>query len=90
MPVVPSKYLLYGFEVCPALPPTLAIAQVGTNAVISWPASVTGWLLPETPVLGPTNLWTTKPNTPIPTNSLNIVTVPIRAGAQFYRLQQNP
>ena len=90
MPDVSFKYSLYEFEVYPALPPTLAIAQVGTNAVISWPASVTSWLLQETPVLGPTNLWTTVTNSPIPTNSLNIVTVPIGAGAQFYRLQQNP
>ena len=53
MPDVSSKYSLWEFEVYPALPPTPAIAQVGTKAVISWPASVTGWLLQETPVLGP-------------------------------------
>jgi hypothetical protein len=83
-------YSLYEFEVYPALPPTPAIAQAGTNAVISWPASVTSWLLQETPVLGPTNLWTTVTNSPFLTNSLNNVTVPIGAGVQFYRLTQNP
>ena len=83
-------YSLWEFEVYPALPPTLAIAQVGTNAVISWPASVTSWLLQETPVLGPTSLWTTVTNTPFLANSLNAVTIPIGAGAQFYRLAQKP
>ena len=83
-------YSLWEFQVYGTPVPELSIALSGTNVVLSWPALLVSWLLQETPVLGPTNLWTTVTNTPFLTNSLNAVTIPIGAGAQFYRLAQNP
>ena len=83
-------YSLWEFQVYGTPVPELSIALSGTNVVLSWPALLVSWLLQETPVLGPTNLWTTVTNTPFLTNSLNAVTIPIGAGAQFYRLAQKP
>lgn len=81
---------LWEFEVYSALAPSLAITLSGTNAVIFWPASTTGWSLETAPSLGSPGGWSTVTTTPSLLNSEYIVTNAISAAAQFYRLQQNP
>lgn len=67
--------------------PILNINVADNSLVISWPASVTGYRLVQSPnPAGPT--WTTVTNTPVITNGLNeVIFTPIPSGIQFYRLQ---
>jgi len=66
--------------------PTLSIRTIGADAVLSWPASFTGYTLESTPVL-PAVTWT--PEGPIVVDgSENTVTVPINPGTnRFFRLK---
>lgn len=81
---------LWEFEVYPTLAPSLAITLSGTNAVVSWPASTTGWSLETAPALGLPGGWSTVTTPPSLVNSEYTVTNAISAGAQFYRLEQGP
>jgi hypothetical protein len=64
--------------------PTLAITRSGSQAVISWSASSTPFVLEQTSNLA--GSWTNSPAT-LTTNGTTIsVTVPAASGYQFYRL----
>jgi hypothetical protein len=68
----------------------LAITQVDTNAVISWPLVPTGFQLQSTTNLTPPGVWSAvaAPVTVNTNTSQNIVTVPINGGNLFFRLQR--
>ncbi|HLX94348.1 MAG TPA: glycoside hydrolase family 3 C-terminal domain-containing protein [Verrucomicrobiae bacterium] len=83
-------YSLWEFEVFPARVPQLAIALNGTNVVVTWPNSVTGWSLQTSPILGFSGSWSNLTTGYFPLNSEYILTNAVSAPAQFYRLEQNP
>jgi hypothetical protein len=83
-------YSILEFQVFPALVLQLAIAQSGTNVVISWPTSATGWSLQTTPALGLPGGWSNVATAPFLLNSQYLVTNAVSAPAQFFRLKQNP
>lgn len=66
--------------------PVLQIQTVGTNAVLSWPTSATGYVLQNSTNLA-TNSWTTITNIPSVVGSFNTVTNPLAPTAGFYRLK---
>ena len=82
-------YSLWEFEVFPAVAPLPGIALNGTNVLISWPNTVSPWLLQTTPVLGAPS-WDNLTISPFLLNSEYIVTNSISGPARFYRLYQNP
>jgi hypothetical protein len=71
-----------------SLLPNLTIAQSGTNTILSWPATSTGFTLQSTPSLFPTGTWGTVFPGPVDLNGQNTVTNPISGAQQFYRLVQ--
>jgi beta-glucosidase len=84
-----NGYALWEFEVYPALAPTLGIARLGTNIVLSWPA-MDGWKLEETRLTGPAARWTPVTKQASSTNSQNLLSMPSGPDAHFYRLRQVP
>jgi Glycosyl hydrolase family 3 C-terminal domain/Carbohydrate binding module (family 6)/F5/8 type C domain/Fibronectin type III-like domain/Glycosyl hydrolase family 3 N terminal domain len=82
-------YSLWEFEVFPALAPQPAIVLNGTNVLISWPNTVSGWSLQTSPVLGVPGSWSNVAMPPL-VNSEYIVTNAISGPARFYRLEQDP
>ena len=44
-------------SVTPPGPPTLSAARSGTDLILSWPASGSGFVLESTPAFSPTSLW---------------------------------
>jgi len=70
----------------PAIAPVLSITISGSNALINWPTSSTGFRLQENPDLSSTN-WTDLTATPGVTNQQNQVSVSTADGARFYRLK---
>ncbi len=60
--------------------PKLQVERHGTNVVVSWAPSWPGTALEAVSSLSPTN-WQ-----PVPTVESNSVTVPVSAGAQFFRV----
>jgi len=72
------------FEVTVPLP-ALSIALAGTNVVVSWAWSSSGFVLQRNSDLSTTN-WTTVTNTPAVTNWQRQLVVSPGAGNQFYRL----
>jgi hypothetical protein len=69
--------------------PLLRIRSIGTNAVISWPMSATGFVLQQNSSLLASNAWTSSglPGIVV-TNGTNTVTVPANSGNKFFRLRQ--
>ena len=69
---------------------SLAITQVDTNAVISWPLVPAGFQLQSTTNLNPPTVWSAvaAPVTVNTNTSQNVVTNPIDGGNQFFRLQR--
>jgi len=86
----PYGYSLWEFQVFQALPPKLSIALSGTNIVLSWPASATGWLLQTSPAVGLPGSWSNITTTPFLLNSQYLLTNVVNTPAQFYRLEQSP
>jgi uncharacterized repeat protein (TIGR03803 family) len=72
----------------PASRPGLNIAVAGTNAILTWSSSFTGYTLQATPKLNPNIVWTNVFPLPFVINGLNTVTNPIAGSARFYRLSQ--
>lgn len=66
-------------------PPSLSIALSGTNAVVSWAWSSSGFVLQQNSDLSTTN-WTTVTNIPATANWQNQVVVSPGGGSRFYRL----
>jgi len=67
-------------------PPTLQIARVGANLVISWPATATGYTLQTTASLSPSS-WS-KAGDPVLQNSQYVFATPNTGATRFYRLSQ--
>jgi len=69
----------------PGSAPTLAITRAAGNVMVTWPTNFAGFALQSsTNLASPT--WTTVSTTPIATNGLNTVTIPISGYQQIYRL----
>jgi hypothetical protein len=69
-------------------PPLVSLANMGTNLIVSWPSSASGFHLQQNANLT-IGTWADLTNSPIVTNSLNQVTVAKTNGSTFYRLK-NP
>jgi uncharacterized repeat protein (TIGR01451 family) len=68
--------------------PQLAIALAGTNVVLSWTNSATGFSLEATGQLATPGDWMAVTNMPVVTNAQKVVTLGLRATNQFFRLKQ--
>jgi hypothetical protein len=66
--------------------PSLSINKTGTNVVLLWPSAATAFQLQSLPILGQSN-WTQVTNAPIITNNQFMLTRPIGATNQHYRLR---
>jgi uncharacterized repeat protein (TIGR01451 family) len=66
--------------------PHLLIQVIGGKAVISWPASLSGYTLQTTPSLTSPELWAAEGSVPAVVNGRNRVTNSIALPARFYRL----
>jgi len=67
-------------------PPTLRIAQIGTNITLAWPQLATGFNLQESPDAFGLNEWSNLLANPVQVNGENLLTLPIKSSARFYRL----
>jgi hypothetical protein len=65
--------------------PLLSIVKSGTEAIISWLAPSSGFVLEESPTLAPT-AWTASTATMTTNDGIISVTVPAVSGYQYYRL----
>ncbi|MGH7951265.1 MAG: discoidin domain-containing protein, partial [Limisphaerales bacterium] len=81
---------LWEFEIYPTLAPALAITLARTNVMISWPASAINWSLETAPALEWSDSLSAITTATFFQNSEYIVTNPIGASAQFYRLESSP
>jgi len=68
---------------------TEAIQINGTNALISWPAAISGYVLQANSDLTTTN-WVNVTNLPSVVNQQNQVTLPAGSSKMFYRLNLQP
>jgi hypothetical protein len=68
--------------------PTLTATRSGTNLVLTWPLSATGFSLQSTVSLGSGASWGPAGTTPVQTNGVNEVTTPITGQTAFFRLTQ--
>ena len=68
------------------LPPSLQIQTAGTNVVLTWPLSATGYVLQSANQLAPPIGWTTVTNEPVIVNFQYMVTNQISGSSRFYRL----
>jgi len=69
--------------------PKLTVARSGTSLVISWPASVSGYVVEATDSLVPANWAALSPQPAVlPVAGQNTVTIPIGSGNRFYRLKK--
>jgi len=64
----------------------LSIELVGESVKLSWPAFETGFVLHAATNLGPGTVWLQLTNTPVTTNGIRVLTLPVTASAQFFRL----
>jgi uncharacterized repeat protein (TIGR03803 family) len=68
--------------------PLLAIARSGTNAILTWSASASGYTLEFATNLVSPAVWNTNLPAPVVLSGLNTVTNPIATSPKFYRLTQ--
>ncbi len=68
--------------------PALDIKLASGNAVVSWPASATGFRLQQTSSLSSSD-WTDVPSAPVQAGDRNQVSLPFAAGNHFFRLVHN-
>ncbi len=88
-------FLFIALALFPAVHPALAqtsnvnlgIAAAGNHVVLSWPASVTNYILQSATNLSPA-AWSNVSPAPVVVNSQNTVTNSISGRQQFYRLSQ--
>jgi uncharacterized repeat protein (TIGR03803 family) len=73
-----------------ALPPSvpLTITLSGTNAILTWPGSASGYTLQFTPKLNSPITWSNVSPSSMVINGFNTVTNPRAGAARFYRLSQ--
>jgi uncharacterized repeat protein (TIGR03803 family) len=67
--------------------PQLTLKPSGSNVVLTWPTTATGFTLQSTTNLG-SPIWTTNLPAPVIINGQNTVTNPISGTQQFFRLSQ--
>ncbi len=72
-------------HLAPSAPPTLATSRSGTDVILTWPVSATGYQLQSSPSLAPA-AWQPSGLTPVVDGDSNKVTVTPSTPAQFYRL----
>jgi hypothetical protein len=65
--------------------PALTIGRSGTNDVMSWPASFTGYTLQTSPLLNPSS-WQNVAQSPVTNNGIVTVTIPMAGSQGYYRL----
>jgi hypothetical protein len=71
----------YGTVYAIVFPPSLTIARLGTNVILTWPTDVTGYSLQSATNLVPPVNWTT-------VSGQNSVTNPGSGHQKFFRLTQ--
>jgi uncharacterized repeat protein (TIGR03803 family) len=71
-----------------SLLPQLTIVQSGTNAILSWPATASGFTLQSATNLVRMGIWNTVLPGPVDLNGQNTVSNPISGAQQYYRLVQ--
>jgi hypothetical protein len=71
---------------CGGTAPSLVISQEGINAVLTWPATFTGYTLQSTANLNSPTLWNTVSPAPVIINANYTVTEAIEGSSKFYRL----
>ena len=71
-----------------SLSPQLTIMHSGTNVIVTWPASFTGFTLEFATNLVPPTVWQTNSTASFVISGQNIVTNPISGMQKFYRLIQ--
>jgi hypothetical protein len=67
--------------------PTLTVTKAGSDLLLRWPASATGYALHSTTKLEPAS-WTLVPQSPQPAGTNLMVTNTITPGSRLYRLQK--
>jgi uncharacterized repeat protein (TIGR01451 family) len=67
-------------------PPTLAIQQIGNQIQLTWPSSVTNYVLESTTQLLPMN-WTSVTNVPVAADLLQTVNLNLSTTNRFFRLR---
>ena len=67
--------------------PLLFITQSGQNAILSWPASATGFLLEDNTSVTSPGGWTAVSPGPVAVNGTNYVTNSIVPGNNYFRLR---
>ncbi|HEY1789871.1 MAG TPA: S8 family serine peptidase [Verrucomicrobiae bacterium] len=66
----------------------LKVKHSGTNLILSWPVYPAGYAVASIPTLTPPVAWSTNGiPAPVLTNSQNVVSLPLNASVQFFRLQ---
>lgn len=69
--------------------PTLTILRSGSDVILAWPLSATGFLLEATDNLSTSVItWTAVSQTPVPAGENQSVTVGAAAQARFFRLRR--
>jgi len=68
--------------------PPLGILLSGTNVLVGWSTSFSGYILQSTTNLVPPVVWRTVSTAPVIINSIYAVTNPIAGSKMFYRLSQ--
>lgn len=67
-----------------ALAPTLSVARVGSDLILSWPDNATGWTLQAASALSPPVTWNNVPGS----TQTNRVAWPLSGEAGYFRLSQ--
>ncbi len=68
--------------------PRLTITPAGTNVILTWSTSASGYALQSNIQLGAGAVWSSVSPLPVVVNGLNTVTNPISGSQKFYRLSQ--
>jgi hypothetical protein len=79
---------VFSFSLGTSGAPKLAIITSGTNVIVTWPGTVTGYTLQSTTNLVSSAVWSTNSPTPVIVNGQNTVTNSISGTQKFYRLSQ--
>jgi hypothetical protein len=78
---------VFGLSLGPVSPPQLTITVGGTNVILTWTNSASGYTLQSATNLAlPT--WSTVFQSPVVVNGRNTATNPISGTQQFFRLSQ--
>jgi hypothetical protein len=77
---------LAGEPLLSLIPAQLAVKQLASNVIVSWPTNFTGYTLQSTTNLGPSATWSTNVPAPVIVNGQYTVTNSILGAQQFFRL----